>query len=215
MAWFSVGRAVLCLMVAVPAPAAAQAARSWQMAPHAGVFLPLGGLGDVPISTQLPGVAPEARAAKMQTGASIGVTFLRALSPATRLRLDIDYIPPVDVRVDGYSRTSVVQATGASVVAGIEKTLAHRPGRLEPFVAAGAGFRSYTFQPYLSAGPQFPTVQVSPALRLGAGAIVRVSVVAIGLEAADQLSMFRFEGDGARVLQNDVHALLSVRIGVF
>jgi hypothetical protein len=216
--WWVAGRAgvlAAVLVAAAVAPARGQAGSGWQIGPRAGVFYPLGGLGDVPISTQIAGADEPDRAARLSAGVAIGVTFLReAAGGTTRLRLDADYVPPVDVDVDGYTGNLGVQASVASVLAGVERLIGDG-GLVQPYVAAAAGVRAFTFQPSLSAGPQFPGSHFSPATRFGAGAVLRVSVLAIGAEVTDQLSAFRFDdGDGRRLL-NDIHALFSVRVGMF
>lgn len=204
----------LALVLAFPVAAAGQSDGAWQIAPRAGMFLPLNGLGDVPISTQIAGLQPQSRPARIQVGASVGVSFLRAIAPGTRLRLDVDYVPPIDVQVDGYSNL-VVQAAGAAVLAGVERMVGGDGGAVEPFVVGAAGFRSYRFQPWMSAGPQFPSGQISPALRLGGGAVMRVSTVALSAELTDQLSLFRFDGGASRRVQNELQAQAGVRIGMF
>jgi hypothetical protein len=188
---------------------------SWQLAPRAGVFYPATALGDVPISTQIAGVAEAPRQSKLSAGAAVGISFVRKLGAGnTRVRLDIDYVPPVDVSIDGHE-SPVVQATVAAVLAGVEQSLMRDPGVIRPFVTAAAGFRSLRFQPARSSGPQFPDGQVSPALRVGFGTMLRVSVLSIGGEVTNQMSTFRFEGGGGRKLLNDLHGILSIRVGLF
>jgi hypothetical protein len=67
----------------------------------------------------------------------------------------------------------------------------------------------------MSAGPQFPSGQISPALRFGGGAVMRVATVAFSAELTNQLSLFQFEGGGPRTVQNELQALAGVRIGLF
>jgi hypothetical protein len=158
-------------------------------------------------------VAEPTRKAKLGAGAAVGISFLRELSPgATRLRLDVDYVPPVDVEVSGSNLP--VQASVASALVGVERMLT-RPGLLQPYVAFGAGLRSYHFQPWMSAGPQFPNQQVSPAARLGGGILLRVLVASVAAEVTDQVSSFRFEEGGERRMQNDLHGLVSIRLRLF
>jgi hypothetical protein len=202
---------VLCILHAFPA--SGQSSTSWQIAPRAGVFLPVSALGDVPISTQIEGVTAEPERAKLEGGASVGMSFLRETMPGTWVRLDIDYVPPVDVKVEG-SQMSVVQASVASVMAAFEKMLIPHAGVLQPYATLGVGLRSYTFQPSLSAGPQFPYRHVSAATRFGGGAVLRVSIASIGLEVIDQVSLFRFENEKGHRLLNDLHGLLSIRVGL-
>jgi hypothetical protein len=210
-----VGILSLALVVwfAGAAPATGQNPSSWQIAPRAGVFLPVSALGDVPISTQIEGVTAAPERAKLEGGASVGMSFLRETMPGTRVRLDVDYVPPVDVRVNGSEHT-VVQASVASVMAAFEKMLTREAGLLQPYVTLGVGLRSYSFQPGLSAGPQFPSRHVSGASRFGGGAVLRVSVVSIGLEVTDQVSLFRFEEERGHRLLNDFHGLVSIRLGL-
>jgi hypothetical protein len=198
------------------APAAGQTGTGWQIGPRAGVFYPMGSLGNVPISTQIAGVAPEAREARLSAGVAVGVSLLHETSGgATRLRLDADYVPPVDVEVEGYTGNLLVQASVGSVLAGVEQMLTAGQGALQPYVTAALGVRGFSFQPSLSAGPQFPNQQLSPAFRFGGGAVLRVSVLSIGAEVTNQMSGFRFEdGDGRRLL-NDLHGLFSIRVGLF
>ncbi len=101
------------------------------------------------------------------------------------------------------------------MLAGVERMVGGDGGAVEPFVVGAAGFRSYRFQPWMSAGPQFPSGQISPALRLGGGAVMRVSTVALSAELTDQLSLFRFDGGASRRVQNELQAQAGVRIGMF
>jgi hypothetical protein len=153
------------------------------------------------------------RKAKLSVGAAVGISFLRELaSGSSRLRLDVDYVPPVDVEVSGSNLP--VQASVASAVVGIERVLT-RPGLLQPYVAFGAGLRAYHFQPWMSAGPQFPNQQMSPAARVGGGVVLRVLVASVAAEVTNQVSSFRFEDGGDRRMQNDLHGLVSVRLRLF
>lgn len=208
--------AVVLLLLVASADVAAQAtAGAWQIAPRVGAFLPMTSLGNVPFSSGVAGVDPDPRGAKLSAGVLMGVTFLRETrSASTRLRLDVDYAPPVTVNLEGASRGGPVQATGASVLVGAEHALDDASSRFRPHLSAVAGFRSYRFQPSLSHGPQFPHTQLSPAVRLGVGWVARVSVAMVGVELLDQLSAFRF-ADGARRIQNELQASFSVRVQLF
>lgn len=197
-------------------PAGAQASSGWQLAPRAGVFVPTTSLGEVPISTQLVTAQATLRhGARLSAGMSVGLSVLREIgAEGTALRFDLDYVPPVRVDIQGYGGASPVEATMASVMAGVERSLSAAPGRLRPYMMAVAGFRTYTFQPGLSSGPQFPGGQASIAARLGGGVAMKVSVLSIGAELTDQVSTFSF-GEGGRRMVNDLHGLLSVRVGIF
>lgn len=208
-----VGFVVMLLGWVVPA-SAQSAASGWQLAPRAGVFYPTRALGLVPISPRIAGSPVEYREARLGAGAAVGITFLRELSSrATRVRLDVDYVPPVEVEVDDSNLG--VQASVASAVLVVEQLLTRNAGLLQPYVAGGAGLRSYRFQPWLSAGPQFPNSQSSPAVRLGAGVVLRVLVASISAEVSDQLSWFRFSEGGARRMQNELHGVVGIRLNVF
>lgn len=196
-------------------PAVAQSS-GWQLAPRAGVFVPISALGEVPVSTQIV-TAPGnfRRGARLSAGVSVGLSVLRELgTEGTALRFDLDYVPPVRVAVEGYGGEFPVDATMASVMAGIERSLSGTVGGLRPYMTVAAGVRAYSFQPGLSSGPQFPSGQASLAARVGGGLAMKVSVLSIGAELTDQVSSFSFE-DGGRRMMNDVHALMSVRVGIF
>jgi hypothetical protein len=89
---------------------------------------------------------------------------------------------------------------------------------VRPYVIAGAGLRSFNFQPWASAGPQLPSHRLDFALRLGAGAEVPMGPLTLTADAQDVVSSFRFDevqgAGGERTLQNDVAILLGMRFRI-
>ena len=207
------GLAAAALMAAVPATAHAQTRRLFL--PRAGALLPPGALGDAPVSTQIPGLPPESQRAELGTGALLGFGLVVDRGGPILLRADVDWAPHLPVRLD--DRRSFYDGSMATITAGVMT----RPGGsawVRPYISAGAGFRSYRFQPWASAGPQMPDHRLDLALRLGAGAEVPIGPLTLTADALDFLSSFRFDevqgAGGERTIQNDLAFLLGLRFTI-
>jgi hypothetical protein len=207
----SAGAAVLAGLLALPA-AAQERTTSLVFLPRAGALVQTGALGDAPVSTQIQGAGPETRRADVAAGAIVGFAVVLDRGTGLLLRGDVDWAPARPVRLE--ERRSIFDASLAVLTAGL-MTRPAPAGWVQPYLTAGAGFRSYRFSPWASAGPQLPSHRLDVALRLGAGAQASAGPLTFTLETQDLVSSFRFDevqgAGGGRAVQNDLAFLLGLR----
>ena len=85
-------------------------------------------------------------------------------------------------------------------------------------MSGGIGLRSYSFQPWASAGPQMPDHRLDFAVRLGAGAELPAGPLAFTADVQDLVSSFRFDevqgAGGERTVQNDIALFVGLRFRI-
>ncbi|HLU24112.1 MAG TPA: hypothetical protein VKZ58_00200 [Longimicrobiales bacterium] len=210
---FSKSALVLGMAMAIALPAGAAGQGGLQIMPKAGVYIPGNDLATIRDG------AEEIRA-KMEGDFAIGlaIELARAGAPVG-LRGNFDYITGTTITEDGVDRsdksgTTMLALTGDLVLRPIPRLLF-----LQPYLLGGAGIKRYEFDRESLSGPirdAFPADRTDFAVHLGAGFEIGFGALAITAEVSDYISRFKAEGENRdNKLQNDVFAMVGVRIGLF
>jgi hypothetical protein len=198
----------LCLSSVGAAPASAQ---NVVLAPKLGLYIPASGLGDFRDQTRT-------------------VARDRAGSLAIGLGLELD-LPVLPVNLRG----NLEFATGARVTAGgqtereVESTLLAVVGDVvfrpiprlivvQPYFLLGGGMKWHEFQTSdLTAADRelFPADQSNATLHLGAGLDFTLGPLGLVVELSDYISSLDARGEAGRRLQNDVFAMVGIRVALF
>lgn len=205
--------AVALAICAATAPAQGQG--GFSIAPKVGLFVPTTSLGAVPITADMYNEQNGPTKAGLKSGVTFGVTGQYDLPNSPfGLRVDIAHAPSLDVTIQDEAH-DVIRASVSSIGLSIVKPF--RTQQFRPFVMAGLGIRTYTFEPTLSHGPQFPSSNVDTEGVLGGGLALDLRRFTISAEVEDHFGTFQFdndmgEGGGSRQLQNNIFMSLAVRL---
>lgn len=201
----------MAVAIAIPSDAAGQG--GLQIMPKAGVYIPGNDLATIRDG------AEEIRT-KLEGSFAIGLALELARSGApVGLRGNFDYITGTTITEDGIDRsdrseTTMLALTGDLVLRPIPRLLI-----LQPYLLGGAGVKRYQFDRESLGGSladAFPADRTDFAVHLGAGLEVGLGFLSLTAEVSDYISRFEADGqDGGRKLQNDVFAMVGVRLGLF
>ncbi len=204
MRWkgFSCAAAALVLMAA---PVSAQ---TISLLPKVGGFAPLSDLQDANGGVQ-----------ELKGSLAIGLAAELKLPVLPRLRVGFDYATNSELSDSGIGATGT--APNATLLA-VTGDLVLRPlnaGPIRPYGLLGAGVKHYDISTDELTDPDLQAIfdhnQSNFTGHLGAGLDVGLGVLGVTVEASDYISRFDPGDAGDSKWQNDIFAMVGMRLGLF
>jgi hypothetical protein len=185
-------------LAAAASPAAAQIPGfGVRLVPKAGMYRPLGDLVD---------------GFRIQNKIAIGLgAELKLPLIPIGVRANVDYTPASDIEDDAGNRAGTVSLTN------LVGDLMFRPLPgiipVQPYLFAGGGVKKYKFRDFTTATFGSDDNSSDPTLHAGAGVGLGIGPMSVVVEGGDYISRFKRLGDSK--LQNDLYAMVGVKLGLF
>lgn len=168
--------------------------------PRAGVFLPLGSLGEV-----------NGEDLKMKQSFAIGISAELGLPMVPfNVRASLDHALGSGSEL-GDTETNAEDATITGLAADLVFRLGPSVSPLQPYLLAGVGIRKYDFD---DTSPLFTDDDQDFAFHIGAGLSFGIGPLKLVGEVSDYITKFEMQVDDSK-LRNDVFAMIGFKIGLF
>lgn len=204
MRWNRFSWVAACLVL-VSAPLSAQ---TISLLPKVGGFAPLSDLQDANGGTQ-----------GLKGSLAIGLAAEMKLPVLPRLRVGFDYATNSELSDSGIGATG--SAPNATLLA-VTGDLVLRPlsaGPIRPYGLLGAGIKHYDISTDELTDPDLQAIfdqnRSSFTGHLGAGLDISLGLLGVTVEASDYISRFDPGAAGNSKWQNDIFAMVGMRLGLF
>jgi hypothetical protein len=196
------GLAAACLLGISATVAAPAQAQLLEVNPRVGLYAPLTDLGEAG-STASTIVADRAGSLALGLGVELGFLPLP-------IRANLDYVTGAEVSEEG-----VGEPTEAKMLA-VSADLMIRPLPriiiIQPYLFAGAGLRSYSFDPAAGAVSQLEDAN-DPTVHLGGGADLSLGPLHLNAEIGDYISWYEIQADETE-MQHDLFVSIGLVLGI-